>query len=104
MLDTANIANLGFSWVRVPPTSLLVRKQMKRYHNSKEENKRKSRSASYRKFFGDTKYSIEGRCHSKSPFDCGQPKCKICSKQRIDGKRDRIESKNIVKRDIKEWG
>lgn len=76
---------------------------MKRYHNPKEENKRKSRSAGFRQFFGDTKYSTEGRCHSKSPFDCGRPKCGICSKQRIEVKRERISRKKIVERDLKEW-
>jgi hypothetical protein len=78
---------------------------MKRYHNSKEENKRKRRAKEHNSCsMGNPHREIEeGRCHSMSPFDCGQPKCKICSKQRIDGKRDRIESKSVVERDLKEW-
>lgn len=77
---------------------------MKRYHDSKEENKRRRRSKEFIHMTGySSKCATEGRCHSKSPFDCGQPKCKICSKQRIDTKKDRMLSKNTVKRDIKEW-
>jgi len=76
---------------------------MKRYHNPKEQNKRKRRVRDFKQGSWYPGETTEGRCHSKSPFDCGHPQCGICSKQRIDTKRERIEHKRTIKRNISEW-